>query len=176
VDLRKLNDWLQLLASLGVIAGLALVAIELRQNQELTRAQLNSDGMTSTEELMRSRQQEPLARAIAKSRDSPLELTRTERVMLHGHYMENFELIIRERILIRRGIYEDNLGTPIRIFTRSVLTTEYGQAWWRTFSPTLPEDLRERINSDSAAWLQARGITLDEERINELRNQFESWD
>ena len=35
----KLNDWLQLAGTLGVLAGLVLLIVELRQNQDLMKAQ-----------------------------------------------------------------------------------------------------------------------------------------
>ena len=51
MNLAKLNDWLQLAAALGVIAGLLLVAAELQQNAAVTRAMLNSDEHTQLDEL-----------------------------------------------------------------------------------------------------------------------------
>lgn len=38
-----LNRWMSLLASAGVIAGLLLLAFELNQNREMTRAQTRNE-------------------------------------------------------------------------------------------------------------------------------------
>ena len=43
MNLNKINDWLQLAAALGVIAGLLLVAVELRQEANLTQAEMTFD-------------------------------------------------------------------------------------------------------------------------------------
>jgi len=43
MDWTQLNIWLSLLANLGVIAGLVLVAIQIRQNTGITRAQVTND-------------------------------------------------------------------------------------------------------------------------------------
>ena len=109
MNVQKLNDWLQLAAAVGVIAGLILVATEIRQNAQLTRAQLNSDTFTSLEELARSMQQEPLALAIAKSYESRQDLTVHERNIIDGFYKEIYHAVVRELAFINRGIYEDNL-------------------------------------------------------------------
>ena len=41
MNLEKLNHWLMLAANLGVIAGIVFLAIEISQNTEMTRAQIN---------------------------------------------------------------------------------------------------------------------------------------
>ena len=43
MDWTELNTWLSLLANLGVIAGLVLVAIQIRQNTGITRAQMTNE-------------------------------------------------------------------------------------------------------------------------------------
>ena len=41
MDAEKANRWLTLVANIGVLIGLALLIVELRQNQELVRAQIH---------------------------------------------------------------------------------------------------------------------------------------
>ena len=42
MEIQKLNQWLTLVANLGVIAGIVFLAVELRQNNEMMRAQTRS--------------------------------------------------------------------------------------------------------------------------------------
>ena len=43
MKIKKLNDWLTLLANVGVIAGILFLGYELRQNNELMRAEARAD-------------------------------------------------------------------------------------------------------------------------------------
>jgi len=147
VNLQKLNDWLQLVAAIGVIAGLALVAIELRQAQTLTRAQLNSEGNGAVQLSRISKQQDPVASALAMSIDAPESLTTRDRVVLEAYYQEVLGLVIREWILMRRGIYEDDLDVFVALFGTEVLGSHYGRAWWELYKEGVPADIVERIDS-----------------------------
>ena len=40
MDSKKLNDWLMLFANVGVVVGLGLLIVELRQNSEMMQAQI----------------------------------------------------------------------------------------------------------------------------------------
>lgn len=173
MNVGKLNDWLQLAAALGVIVGLVLVAYELRQEQSLTRAELNSASMDAIDAVSRSRQQEPLARALGKSMESPLELTPAERVILDGHYKESLNLILREQLFVQRGIYEDQLEVYIFLFADHVLITEYGRLWWDAFKSKLEESLESRIESYADNWMSVEGIEYREDIMGDLRNRFE---
>ena len=43
MKLPRLEKWITILANIGVIAGLILVAVEIRQNTEITKAQILND-------------------------------------------------------------------------------------------------------------------------------------
>lgn len=43
MDLAHLNSWLGIAANVGVVVGLVLVAVQIRQNSNLTRAQVAND-------------------------------------------------------------------------------------------------------------------------------------
>jgi hypothetical protein len=45
---RDLGTWVQIVTGVAVVIGLALVIVELRQVQTLSRAQLSSDAMKMT--------------------------------------------------------------------------------------------------------------------------------
>lgn len=174
MSIKTLSHWAQHAAAVGVIAGLALVAWELRQNQNLARAELNSESMTARDNFAIARQQEPLARAIAKAKEAPLELTGAERIMLDGYYNQAFGQIFREFVLIQRGVYEDNLDGYMRIFATNVLETAYGQVWcdqWIVDSQR--GRLAARLEEFTAGWLDETGARADDELKQQLRDKFE---
>ena len=52
MNTEKVNQWLALLANFGVLAGLLLLIYEIRQNTELTRAQIAMERSTSQVEML----------------------------------------------------------------------------------------------------------------------------
>ena len=48
MDTDKFNRWLTLTANLGILIGLVLIIVEIRQNSQLMRAQINMDRTASS--------------------------------------------------------------------------------------------------------------------------------
>lgn len=167
MNAQKLNEWLQLAAGIGVIAGLLLVATEIRQNAVMTRAELNSDTMTAMADLSRSKQQEPLAKALAKSYELPLELSTEQRVILAGFYEEAYFQVAREFLFIKRGIYDDgDLDGYIVRFAKTVLSSEYGRAWWEEYKFDLVSG--PRLNERIDEWIAQSPPEPEIERHNRV--------
>ncbi|MDP3492154.1 MAG: hypothetical protein Q8R82_03505 [Hyphomonadaceae bacterium] len=83
--LDRLNKWLTLGANVGVVLGLILVFIEVRQNAELTRTQMEQqmNDMLSTIELSIAEPQ--MAAVWVKSVREPEALVDSEIRMLDAH-------------------------------------------------------------------------------------------
>ncbi len=52
MDTDKFNRWLTLTANLGILIWLVLLIVEIRQNSQLMRAQINMDRTASTIETL----------------------------------------------------------------------------------------------------------------------------
>ena len=52
MDTDKVNRWLTLTANLGILIGLVLLIVEIRQNSQLMRAQINMDRTASSIETL----------------------------------------------------------------------------------------------------------------------------
>ena len=52
MDTDQINRWLTLTANLGILIGLVLIIVEIRQNSQLMRAQINMDRTTSSIETL----------------------------------------------------------------------------------------------------------------------------
>lgn len=147
---QDLNDWLQLVAAVAVIGGLILVAAELRQNQDLARAQLNSDSLAALEQMALSRQNEPLARALAKSYETPEEVTVYEALIIDGYYRQLFDMLVRENAFVQRGIYDDQRQILARIVAGNILSSEFGRIWWDMSKPGLSSSLTAMVDEQAA--------------------------
>lgn len=71
----KISEWLQVIGSFGVLAGLILVALQIQQNTVLVRAELVSNASDAWINIDASKQSENFASVLAKSIVNPQELT-----------------------------------------------------------------------------------------------------
>jgi hypothetical protein len=142
MNLNKLNDWLQLAAALGVIGGLLLVAMELRQEANLTRAEMGSEYFGAFEGVYRSMQNEPTARAIAKSCEAPSEMTFDEHLIIEGFYVEAISSIFgREYYMQQRGIFVDDLQISANWVAEILFSCQYGIDWYQVNRQTIMPEI-----------------------------------
>ena len=158
--MNKLNDWLQLAAALGVIAGLLLVAVELRQESNLTRAEMGFEAFGAFEQIYRSAQNEMTANAIAKACENPLEMTTAEHTIVTNYYSEVITGIIgRELYMQERGLFEDDLRQVASYVAEHVFGCEYGRSWWQlnrqTWDPSYVPYLDEALATGSGNYLES---------------------
>ena len=81
----RVNDWLQLLASMGVLAGLSLVAYELHQDNVLARAEAVRAVDAGWETISISEYESDIGEIRAKSLAEPENLTLAEIFKLNGY-------------------------------------------------------------------------------------------
>ena len=108
----KRSDWIQLLSSLAILAGIILVIVDLRQAEQLARAQLTSDYVETMNGVHGSVLGENLASALSKACLNPEELTLEETYILDSYYFTQANLVSRMILLTERdGLYEDGYWT-----------------------------------------------------------------
>jgi len=127
---EAVGDWVQIIATTGVVAGLLLVAIELRQNSNLARAEMNSQTGFAWQSTQSALRDPEFAAVFRKSIEQPNELDLNERIMMHGYYRDLVSNLGREMILIARGIFADNSSYVASQVVREGLATDFGRAWW----------------------------------------------
>jgi hypothetical protein len=103
----KLNRWLNLFASLGVVAGLVFLAIELRQNTQVTIGAA-SEGLTnqSLEFFSMGMDNQVIARAIHKQ-EAGEELDGFEMSQLRRLQYFNFRVFENAYLQYRRGFFDE---------------------------------------------------------------------
>ena len=143
MNLERLNDWLQLLASVGVIIGLFLIAAELRQDALQSRVEMNAILWNADQEMNKSLQNETTSRALQKSVDAPLEMTTQDHIVVNAFNWEVINAIVgRDNALAAAGIVEDTLEVNARMTVEIILASEYGKAWWEENKIAVPEPLK----------------------------------
>lgn len=162
MEIGKLNNWLQVSANIGIVLGLVLVGVQLRQNSELARIQLLNDESQRVVEFELELVGEHGASVWAKSIEDPENLTLEEvRIMeaLLWSFIENLRGTYR---LAQLGLLEDSdWRSRVESEVTFYLSDPYSRAWWNVFggdpSESLPEELRAAINAVIAE--DDRGVT-----------------
>ena len=154
MDSNQVKKWLILIANIGVLFGLALVAFELQQNSELMRIQINqarADAvMLSNEQLFNS----PYLPSIILKTQQGGELSGEERI----RYINWFRAINRNQDNVLSQYFAGMLGehTPrsVEDFARDVVTSSsYSREAWRITKPGFSDEyiaFIEKVLKDSA--------------------------
>ena len=80
----KLSDWLQILALIGVLAGLLLVAYEIRQNTDFARAQYNQASYGNWMQISATELETDIGPIFIRSIDDPDSLTKSDMFKLNA--------------------------------------------------------------------------------------------
>ena len=150
MDFEKLNKWLQVSANIGIVLGLVLVGIQLRQNSDLARIQLLYEESNRAIDLETAVVGEQSAAVWAKSIEAPEDLTLAEiRIMeaLLWSFVEQLRGTFR---LAEQGLLSDeDWRTRAESEVTFYLSDTYSRTWWRLFSEgnnNIPEELRRVID------------------------------
>ena len=135
-----LNEWLSLAASLGVIAGIVFLGVEIQQNTAVTRSAAALDiSNASGEFFMRVAENPDLAKVVIVANEDPGALSEVEKVQ----YMSRTGAVI----MLMEGAYKQfQLGflpeagwKPYEELIKSFLSNPVSRNWWvnssTVFSP-----------------------------------------
>jgi hypothetical protein len=131
--------------AVSIIAGLFLVAYELRQGHEFARAELSAESGRLAARINSNELDPAFAAVIEKSRVSPGELTRIERIQLNAHLSLVLNLYIREWYNYNRGFFENYTDFP-RSGAARYFGTGYGKAYWHVRRTSFVPELAEVID------------------------------
>lgn len=150
MDFGKLNSWLQVSANIGIVLGLLLVGVQLKQNTDLARIQmLNEESqrvVTYELEIVGERGAEVWAKSIQDPENLTLEEVRIMEALLWS-VAENLRGTYRlaELGLLEESDWRRRVESEVPFY----ISDRYSRAWWANFggepSPSLPEALRLAI-------------------------------
>ena len=132
MDADRVNKWVSWGASIGVLAGIILLAYEINQATLTTRAEIINSYQDRWVTIDLSWQDREIAAALAKALEDPNELTLTEMIQLNGFMWSYFDHIDSNRLLWTLGILDDRSQTPEQIIYNNAymfLGNKFSQAW-----------------------------------------------
>ena len=146
----KLSDWLQIAANIGIIAGLLLVGLQLKQNSDLLKTQLLYEESSRLVDLETQVVGETGAEVWAKSISDPENLSLAEQRIMEALLWSYVEQLRSTRLLGQLGLLEDaEWKARVRSDTGFYLGNKYGRAWWASFkegNSVLAPDLIKEID------------------------------
>jgi hypothetical protein len=146
----KLSDWLQIAANTGIIAGLLLVGLQLKQNSDLLKTQMLYDESRRLVDLETKVIGENGAEVWAKSITEPENLNLAEKRIMEALLWSYVEQLRSTRVLAQLGLLDDDeWKARVRSDTAFFLGNRYARAWWANFkedNTVLAPDLIEEID------------------------------
>jgi len=144
-----LGQTIAILANIGVIAGIAFLAVEIRQNtrivQAQTRAQIASE---SADHLMRRAENGELAE-IATRAENGDELSQAEEQRLFNLFQSRFRRWENIHFQYRSGLYSEEESTGNLRAWGGALSNEAARRHWErqrdSFSPEFRRDIDQLI-------------------------------
>jgi hypothetical protein len=128
----KVNSWLTLLANAGVIAGLILVAIQINQNTQITKAQMLNDYYLADMNLELAMMGDDPAISWTKAVYAPDELNHIDAAILDRYFNFGMIQIDRLRKMHEMGMADDDWEARIG-YLNWHLGNEVGRRWWANY-------------------------------------------
>ena len=140
-----MNSWLTLAANVGVLAGLILVAVQIRQNTRVTKAQMANDWYLADMELELAMMGENPAASWTKAVYSPDELTHQDAAILDRYF--NYGLVQLQRLhqMSEWGMADDRWKDRIS-YLRWHLGNDVGRRWWAHFKDGFPPEFATMVD------------------------------
>ena len=107
MDSERFGRGLSLTANFGLLVGLILVAVEVQQNSELVRMQLINDGNIALNQVWSVLMGENPTASIAKSIETPEEMTYAEYMVVDAYLFTSLSLYYRNFELAREGVFDE---------------------------------------------------------------------
>ena len=153
MDSIRAGYWVQVAANVGILAGLLMVGVQINQNSELVREQLDHATWTDNLNLHLAMMGENPAAAVAKAIENPSALTVEETRILDA-YLAYWALAeVREIYLYDRGMIFVSPSTytsddPASGLHRRVLGNSFAKARFEEgFGPLLTPRIKDFVDS-----------------------------
>lgn len=146
----KLSNWLQIAANVGIVVGLLLVGVQLKQNSDLLKTQMLYDESRRAVDLETLVVGENGAEVWAKSISDAKNMSLHEQRIMEALLWSFSEQLRSTRLLAELGLLEDE-EWRLRVHSETAfyLANDYGKAWWINYSignNALPDDLITEVN------------------------------
>lgn len=135
-SLDRMNRWLTLGANLGVLLGLVMLVVEVRQNAALTRTAMEHDGNRTVIDIELSLSRPDMAEVWVKSIRTPEDMTDAEARMVESHLVA---LLLQWNHLFEMeasGLAsQERIEQHIRNVAPFYFGSRFAKNWWKFEEP-----------------------------------------
>ncbi len=107
MNMDKANQWLMVISHLGILAGLVLVGVQIKQDNDLTRVQIFSETTSSRIQMHESLMGDNPAPIVVKSLTNPEALTLEEIRVMDSYLITAVNEARRRIVLESEGLRVD---------------------------------------------------------------------
>ncbi len=143
---QRLRESMELVGLVAIVASLVFVGMEIRQDRDLTRAELTAQSFDNTAMLRLSLTNADFANSYAKMLERPDDLTIQERIQVNSLLDAALQMIQRECYLADRKVFGECHGI-VSGLARRYFGNKYARSWWRSNVP-------ERASATRPDWIQ----------------------
>ena len=130
MDSGKLNNWLQTGANIGILLGLLLVAIQIRQGTDIAKAQIENDFWIADLQLELAMMGEQPQKSWIKAVYAPEELTKEDAAVIDRYLNYNFIQLNRMARMRELGL---STNADLIDILEWHLGNEVGRRWWEFY-------------------------------------------
>lgn len=134
-----LGQMFSVLANIGVLAGLLLVAIQISQSSEIARAQLENDYYLADMQLELAMMGDDPLESWVKAVYSPDEITRHDAAVLDRYFNFGMVQVRRLRQMQQLGLAENEVLAEQVNYLEWHLGNEAGRRWWARYKADDPD-------------------------------------
>ena len=147
------NRWLTLLANVGVMLGLVLVAYQIRQDVELTKVQLFSDATSSRKEWNQAMLGSDPMIVVMKSIENPSDLTLAELHVMDAYLVGAVNELRRLELLMANGL---DVNVEVEGLHHFFFGSKFAKAWYEEFRDPeyLPYRFDDEIRRMDDKWIE----------------------
>ena len=128
MDSGKVSNWLQIGANVGILLGLLLVAIQIRQGTDIAKAQIENDFYLADLQLELAMMGEQPQKSWIKAVYAPEEMTKEDAAVVDRYINFNFIQLRRLERMRQLGLATDVARFDIMEWH---LGNEVGRRWWK---------------------------------------------
>lgn len=168
----KTNQILQTTANFGIILGLVLVGVQIRDTNRIASAEFLTQSFDQQIAGLDLIVGDNLGVSWARATSNPSEITDHDLVVIRAYMQRLWYVAGRDRAVTSLGIEGGNYGGTSTIWAERILSVEPALRWWTSQQDLLlaanPE-LRDEINTKL---VNLRGVNAEMEtnKIEEMRN------
>ena len=127
--MRPVRNWIDLLSVLGLFVGIALVILQLRQNEELIRFQIATELRVNQDANRSAIRGERFSSTLIKVQTAPEELTDAELLEFDAHARSIVSELDFRRSLAAAGIFKGDWTRWLESETCTSLDNSVGHTW-----------------------------------------------